>query len=624
MEEPQGQWPDIISRRLLTRAEEAENELVKQDDEAMDVFEGEGTHAADDAAAQSIPESDATPEIVTPDTKLPTAFAKVEKSLASLGFFTPSSRRIKDQRVKRINFTREIDGKRVEVSAEILPTIYGLPITADLDKYLALSEIITGLLQTNGKITNPIRFTSAELLRLLQKEVRSGKNYKDIVEWLDVMTATTIVSNGVVYIAGQKRFVRDRFHVFSRAVSVGKELEDGTVADANYVWLSDWQLENVNHNFLLPIDLETYRKLKNHISKALVPLLQIWLFASHKAGSFEKRYDELCEILNLQKYKAPSLITRQFKPSLDELTTHGYLKEWRIEKTSDRKAYKIILFHGPKFHRDRRKRLEQKSAAEAPIVIAQSGAVEPRLPEPGKLEVPAAPGEAAETISKSISSLVGSVAAPESDQLATGSTAEIESKLVDDLSARGVMPSAATKVLKSMSPERLDQVSDYIDYWDSVKATKDVGPGFLMDLVKNGDPLPSAFETRRKRAAREAADQKHQNLARAKQGLISEYEEYCRAELDRYIAEDFPAEHYEKLLAAERRRVSSQQNLWAKNLSPETLDQIAVSAVRHELSKHMPVLPFEDFCRRDAQRILARYGIDLTELGIGLATFDST
>ena len=79
----------------------------------------------------------------------------------------------------------------------------------------------------------------------------------------------------------------------------------------------------INHNFLLPIDLETYRKLKNHISKALVPLLQVWLFASHKAGSFEKRYDELCEILNLQKYKAPSLITRQFKPSLDELTTHG-------------------------------------------------------------------------------------------------------------------------------------------------------------------------------------------------------------------------------------------------------------------------------------------------------------
>jgi hypothetical protein len=60
--------------------------------------------------------------------------------------------------------------------------------------------------------------------------------------------------------AGKKRFGRDRFHVFSRAVSVGKELPNGTIADANYVWLSDWQLENINQSYLLPIDVETYRK----------------------------------------------------------------------------------------------------------------------------------------------------------------------------------------------------------------------------------------------------------------------------------------------------------------------------------------------------------------------------
>ena len=65
-------------------------------------------------------------------------------------------------------------------------------------------------------------------------------------------------------------------------VSVGKEIEDGTIADANYVWLSAWQLENINNKFLIPIDLEAYRELKNHISKALVPLLQIWLYSAPK------------------------------------------------------------------------------------------------------------------------------------------------------------------------------------------------------------------------------------------------------------------------------------------------------------------------------------------------------
>ena len=104
------------------------------------------------------------------------------------------------------------------------------------------------------------------------------------------MSATTIFSDGAVYVAGQKRFARDRFRVFDRALSFGKEMEDGTVADANYIWLSAWQLENINNKFLVPIDLETYRELKNHIAKALVPLLQVWLYASKKAESFEKRY----------------------------------------------------------------------------------------------------------------------------------------------------------------------------------------------------------------------------------------------------------------------------------------------------------------------------------------------
>ena len=115
-------------------------------------------------------------EVAVTSAPRPTAFAKVEKSLASLGFFTPSSRRIKNQKVKRVGFTREIDGKRVEVSAEIHPSaMFGLPVTADQDKYLALQKIITNTLQSEGKVTNPIRFKSSELLRLLNTSTKTGK-----------------------------------------------------------------------------------------------------------------------------------------------------------------------------------------------------------------------------------------------------------------------------------------------------------------------------------------------------------------------------------------------------------------------------------------------------------------
>jgi hypothetical protein len=228
-----------------------------------------------------------------PEILPPTEFVKVEKNLASLGFFTPSSKRLRNAQEKSFTITTVADGKRMELKGTIIPSAkYGLPITADQDKWIALCKILTDILRKEGRVTNPISFTSAEILRLLRKHRHSGKNYHEVEEWLDVLFSTTIFSEGVVYLANEKRRVKDRFRVFERAVSLGKELPDGKVADKNYVWFSDWQLQNINANHLLPIDLEAYRELKSHISKALVPLLQVWLYATRDNGIFEKRYDE--------------------------------------------------------------------------------------------------------------------------------------------------------------------------------------------------------------------------------------------------------------------------------------------------------------------------------------------
>jgi hypothetical protein len=611
----QGGWEDIIGRRLITQAETAEALDVKQDSEEVPAFEREG----DIVAPESVLETSARDAVADVQA---TAFAKAEKSLISLGFFTPSSRRIKDQKVKRINFTRVIDGKRVEASVEFHPSaMLGLPITADQDKYLALQDIITNLLQTHGKISNPIRFTSADLLRLLNKRVRTGKNYKDIYEWLNVMTATTIFSKGVVYEAGPGRYAIDRFHVFERAVSVGQELPDGTTADANYVWLSDWQLENINKKYLLPIDLATYRQLKNHIAKALVPLLQVWLFASQRAGTFEKRYDELCEMLGLQIYKAPSLITRQFKPSLDELINFGYLKEWVIEKTSDRKAYKFVLFHGPKFHRDRRRRQEQKHLAEAPVVIAHSEIEEPEVPEPGKLDdtmsarvFAPAKRKGREAVDRSAPEEPAAAGVPLSAPATHGDhDLHTPPAILDQLVARGFVPSVGMKLLNTLSPEQLDRVQDYIDYWDSAE---NVRPGFLHELIKSGRPLPPGFQTSRQLVASKAAAERKRQIEMAKQSLGLAYDQYTNEVLDRYIDNELPKEQYEHLLQVNRKAMSQQGSFFHKYQNNPTFENMVRRAVRAEIRKSINVLPFDEFCRRESPGILAEYGIDPAALGI--------
>lgn len=299
-----------------------------------------------DRGAEEAPEF--VPAAATSQAPATPFFLKIEKNVASLGFFTPSSKRIKGTRKKTITFDRVIEGQRIKARATILPSAeYGLPITADQDKFFALQKIITELRSRLGEVKNPIGFSSAELLRILGKRVTAGKNYDDIIEWLKRMTLTGIFSEGTVYFAGKKVWATDTFHVFERAISFGSEMPDGHCAEKNYVWLSEWQLENINNDHLVPVDLETYRRLRNHIAKTLVPLLRIWLEGSRGAGVLEKSYAELCEILNITRYRYLSKIHEKLAPSLNELTSAGYLSGWKIEQVeapgNKSASYKVVF-----------------------------------------------------------------------------------------------------------------------------------------------------------------------------------------------------------------------------------------------------------------------------------------
>lgn len=202
---------------------------------------------------------------------------RVEKNVNTFGFFTPSSKRLRTSSKTVELQVRTDDGQRVQARATIYPAAeLGLPTTADQDKYFAFQKIIEQIRRREGMVVNPVRFSSSAMIETLGM-TDGGRNYREIWEWLRRMTLTGVESEGVVYFAGRKKYARDVFHVFQRSVAVGEVLEDGAVAEENYVWLSEWQLENVNNRHTLPIDYDVYRTLQLHIAKALVPLLQIWL-----------------------------------------------------------------------------------------------------------------------------------------------------------------------------------------------------------------------------------------------------------------------------------------------------------------------------------------------------------
>jgi len=469
--------------------------------------------------------------------ELPLPFVKVEKNLSSLGFFTASNVRLRGTTKKVVTFTREIEGRRIEARAVILPSAeYGLPITADQDKFLALQKLINEIRLRDGQVVNPVAFTSSELLRVLGN-VDSGNNYQDIYDWIMRMVATTISSQGVVYLAGRKKWATDIFHVLEKAVLFGMEMPDGGVADRNYIWLSEWQLENLNSNYLLPIDLETYKQLRNHIAKALVPLLQIWLYASRSEGQFEKRYTELCEILNVKRWRYLSKIRQILSPSLDELTRHGYLSNWAIEATSDKQDFKIVFWHGEKFHRDQRSRLAFK--AQTPVKVT---------PRKG------------------------------------------DSPLLEQLIRRGIAEEPGRQLLASIQPDQ--PVEEQLEWGDAVVSQAPRGkfhnpPGFYVHLIRENIQPPEYFlEARRARERRrdQPVDELEVELA---------YEEYRNRQVDLKIKSITAAEF--RRMVDERKKQIRKENPSYALMPAQTVAEIAQGAVRSDLAKRLDLLSYEDF-----------------------------
>jgi hypothetical protein len=480
-------------------------------------------------------------------------FIKAEKNLLSLGLFTPSSKEVRKAKAKTIGFVRIQGNQRIEASVTIAASaIYGLPDTADQDKYLALQKLITERRRAAGQIQNPFAFTTAELLKVLGR-AKGGKRYGDVAEFLQRMTLTGIVSRRAVYLADRKAWATETFHVFEKVVSVGESLPDGQVAQKNYVWLSEWQLNNINHNFTLPIDIEVYRRLRNHIAKALVPHLQIWLYTTRTEGCFAKRYDQFCQLLGLQQQRHPSRIKQQIGPSLDELREHGYIGSWVLSETRDGKGFKVELYHGAKFHRDLRLRQGQKLDDDLGLTLATE------VVEEGGGE-----------------------------QLVD---------LMSELTRRGITTKVAQQIIeRAPDPSLVLDRLEWGDHLVGMNRDRFYNPaGFYVSLVRENVPVPAGFETSRLRAAREAARDQRSKREVELSELHLAYEQYCGAEVDRHIETTYPAEEFSHMIEQQKERLLASKKFNFQEWKPEALHEYAAAYVRREVSQKVSLPGFQEY-----------------------------
>lgn len=469
---------------------------------------------------------------------------RVEKSLNSLGFFTPAQRRNSRSRVIEYP-ARDVAGRRVQAKAVIIPSPdHGLPTTADRDKYMAFMKLVTERKRKSGLVSNPVRFSGYELLQILGF-CDSGTNYEELNDWLERMTATTIKSEYVVFLAKHKEYAKDIFHVFDRVVLHGQMLPDGSRAEQFEVYLSHWQLENLNANYVLPLDIGAYLQLRKDISKSLFGHLHSWFYAS-RGAIVERRYKELCSLLDIRPWTYVSKIRQVLGPSLDELKQIEYVADWDISRTADETDFKLVLSAGQRLLETIRPRLANgASAINDPIVNTWVAA------------------------------------------------------LID----RGVREAAARQLVMNVPDNQ--PVMDQIEWGDEILRTAPKGkffnpPGLYVYVVRENILPPADFETSRKRDLRQGnhANRNAEELDRLRVEL--EYEDYCSREVETYLTGAFKPDVLEKHISARAATLPEEYGA-AEFMLPEQRMSLARQLICREIRRELQLPSFEEFARRYKQ-----------------------
>ncbi len=279
-------------------------------------------------------------------------YIPAEVFLENMGFFTPSSKRIRGiyTKEKKVSERVKEDGTTEILKVEIVATHkLGLPITSDLDYYRAFLKIFYETMEQTERLRLPIAIPTKKLLRYAGKTVNK-RVLREVRDWFERMAFTGI--KGAVFQA-KKQDYRDGFlgHLFHQVVIKGKAMKDGNMANTNYVWPAGWFLSNYIRGYVRRIDLDFHKRLRKPIAKALYPLLETGWYASD-GNPYSKSYHALCQEFLLTQYEDLSRIKQQLDPAHKELKEAGFLERYEYRRAGDGDDWIIVYFPGNKFFKD--------------------------------------------------------------------------------------------------------------------------------------------------------------------------------------------------------------------------------------------------------------------------------
>lgn len=294
---------------------------------------------------------------------------RAEANLVRFPFFDLSSRAKSTprDRIEVRDVQLHSDGCKLEtvwrVSRNIDSTFPG-----ELARRLHREVVERTISELPRPVQNPIRLGSyRDVCRKLGMQI-GGRTAKQIEAALLSIVSTTVFSKSTFYRKKPQAYLDDAFHIYDRVVFSGQPLSDGQIADAIYVVLGSWYLENLNANYVVPLSFAYFRSLQGPIASRMYELLHHWFFIARTQNPpvIERRYSTLCDYFPLTRQDTLWKAKKQLREAHVQHHQSCYLAsppEWRPIRGT-KKDWTIVYTAG-KRALDERRRNQSRRAQDA-------------------------------------------------------------------------------------------------------------------------------------------------------------------------------------------------------------------------------------------------------------------
>lgn len=294
------------------------------------------------------------------------------------------------------------------------------------------------------------------------------------------IVSTTIETKGTFQLkedSKNKRSLDDIFHLYDRVIFKDEELSPGLKADAVFLMLGSWYLNNINKNYVMPLDWHFYTQLSGNITCRMYEYMSIYFYAAleRQQKYYNVRYSQICNYFPLVSQYPAWKARKQLKKAHESLVSHEYITKVEWLDTLEPKDWLLQYWIGPRAIKEYNHNKEDLKS----LGVSLS---KPFIPKHRRRK-----------------------------QITHPAHTEGENKLLTSFKTRGLTTSVAEKILKANPEEYIIHKIEVFDWLIKNKRVEKNPAGFLRQSIADdyADP-PGYISPREKQRQVQATQQRLQ------------------------------------------------------------------------------------------------------------------